>query len=59
MVDCVKDLRKVQVDDVHSSSLGHCCSHSTIQGHKDAQPGLALGGALLALSNNLSVLHIP
>lgn len=49
MVDCVKGLRKVQVDGVHSSSLDHCCSHSVIQGHKGGQVGLVLGGALPTL----------
>lgn len=59
MVDCAKGIREVRVDGAHSSSLDHCCSHSNIQGHKGGQVGLALGEALMTLSNNLPVLHIP
>jgi len=59
MGDHVKDFEEVQIDDICSSSLVYSYSHCITEGHKVGQAGLALGEAMLAVSNHLPVLHVP
>jgi len=59
MRNSVKCFPQIQVDDIICSSLIHQCSNPITEGHHTCQALLALGEAMLAVTNHLLIFHVP